>query len=430
LSALPPLDISQHAWRRAGRVLAWGGLVVAAVATLTPMHDPRGLAATTPLFCLVCGEAGGADVVSNLLLFLPLALGLRLSGWSWRRCVAAAAVVSFAVEFLQFVVVPGRDASLSDVLTNTASGAIGATVGGVLPGLADPGPTRASRLVLVGLGGALILLALSAWLLQPDLPRRRLTSHLAEGPAVGSFDGEVRWVQLNGRAMPALRPAPEARILRRELAAGHVDLAVDAVSGHPPRAGSWLFLLRSLRGDAIELSQARRRALLSVPARALRFRLFPPLVTLPDAFPADSGVPLSIRATERQRTITLDVSYGGTTRTTTFGITPAYGWVMLVSLPFGVTPGWVTAVCLALLYLPSGYWAAAAARPGRAVMFVASAIGLTLGLLGPAFGLAASPWSEWVAAAAGAAAGWALRRVAAYLQTRCASPSASESSSS
>jgi hypothetical protein len=430
VSALPPLDISSQAWQRAGRVLAWAGLIVAAVATLTPMHDPRGLASTTPLFCLVCGEAGGADVVSNLLLFLPFALGLRLSGWSWGRCVAAAAAVSFTVEFLQFVVVPGRDASLSDVLTNTASGAIGAALGGVLPNLVDPEPTRAGRLVLSGLAGALALLALSAWLLQPDLPRRRLTSHLAEGPAVGSFDGQVHAVHLNGREMPALRPAPDARVLRRELAAGHVDLAVDAVSGHPPRAGSWLFLLRSLRGDALEVSQMHRRALLSVPARAIRFRLFPPLVTLSDAFPADSGVPVTIRAAEHQRTVTLGVSHGGTTRSTTFGITPAYGWVMLVSLPFGVTPGWVTAVCLALLYLPVGYWAAAAARPAKAAIIVAGAIALTLGLLGPAFGLAASPWSEWVAALTGAVAGWALRRAAAYLQTRCASPSASESSSS
>ncbi|HET7426965.1 MAG TPA: VanZ family protein [Gemmatimonadales bacterium] len=430
MSALPPLDISSHAWQRAGRVLAWTGLVVAAVATLTPMHDPRGLASTTPLFCLVCGEAGGADVVSNLLLFLPFALGLRLSGWSWGRCVAAAAAVSFTVEFLQFVVVPGRDASLSDVLTNTASGAIGAALGGVLPNLVDPAPTRAGRLVFSGLAGALALLALSAWLLQPDLPRRRLTSHLAEGPAVGSFDGQVHSVHLNGREMPALRPAPDARVLRRELAAGHVDLAVDAVSGHPPRAGSWLFLLRSLRGDAIEVSQMHRRALLSVPARAIRFRLFPPLVTLSDAFPADSGVPVTIRAAEHQRTVTLGVSYGGATRTTTFGITPAYGWVMLVSLPFGVTPGWVTAIGLALLYLPVGYWTAAAARPARTAVVVAGVIALTLGILGPAFGLAPSPWSEWVAALTGAATGWALRRAAAYLQTRCASPFASESSSS
>ncbi|HET7241044.1 MAG TPA: VanZ family protein, partial [Gemmatimonadales bacterium] len=59
------------------------------------------------------------DVFLNLLLFVPLGAGLRLAGWRWRSVVLGAALVSFTVELLQYTVVTGRDASLSDLLTNT-----------------------------------------------------------------------------------------------------------------------------------------------------------------------------------------------------------------------------------------------------------------------------------------------------------------------
>src|SRR5262245_24849483 len=117
----------------AGVVLAVAGLFVIARATLTPSPDPNGLAQLTPLWCIVCGELGGSDVVANLLLFLPFAMGLRLAGLSWRRTVLVAAALSLTVELLQLVAIPGRDASLSDLLTNTSSGAIGATIAPWLP---------------------------------------------------------------------------------------------------------------------------------------------------------------------------------------------------------------------------------------------------------------------------------------------------------
>ena len=134
--------------QRLGLALALAGLAFVLVATLTPLSDPRGAAAATPLLCLVCGDQGGADVVDNLLLFLPLAIGLRLSGQSWRRTVLAAFLISFNVELLQYWLIPGRDTSLSDLLTNTASGAIGATIGAHLPGWFLPDRDRAISLAV------------------------------------------------------------------------------------------------------------------------------------------------------------------------------------------------------------------------------------------------------------------------------------------
>ena len=106
-----------------GRWLSALGLVAIAILTLRPVPTQAAASASTPLLCLVCGSNGGADVFLNLLLFAPLGVGLRLAGWRWRSVVATAALVSFAVELLQFTVVTGRDASLSDLVTNTTGAA-------------------------------------------------------------------------------------------------------------------------------------------------------------------------------------------------------------------------------------------------------------------------------------------------------------------
>jgi hypothetical protein len=401
------------------------------VATLTPSDDPRRASFLTPLLCLICGEQGGADVAANLLLFLPFAVGLRLAGWSWRRTVAAAASVSFTVELLQYLVITGRDASLSDVLTNTASGAMGAALGGVLPALTAPSPVRATRLLVGALAAPLALLAAWGWLLGPDMPPGRLMSRWAHvAPGIDVFDGRVRAVRLNGRAMPADGPPPDARRLRTEVAGGAIDLAAEVTSGAPVRIASWIYMFRVPSGGAVTLSQLRRRAVFAVPARALRFHFFPPTVTLADAFPAEPGAPVTLRAVERRRDLILSSSYGGRTRSVALGITPAYGWILVSPFQFGGgTERWMTALCLLLLYLPAGYWAASIGRPTRAVAGLGAGISLALAAVSPAAGLAPAPWTEWLGALAGAAFGWALRRAAAYLQTRCVSPSASESSS-
>lgn len=424
-------EAGARAWRRGGRLLALAGLAAILAATLSPSDNPRLASLLTPLLCLVCGEQGGADVAANLLLFLPFATGLRLAGWSWRRSLAAAVAVSFTVELLQYLAIAGRDASLSDVLTNTASGAMGAALGGVLPALTAPSPARAIRLLVGALAAPLALLAASAWLLGSDMPRGRLISRWAHvAPAFDVFDGRVQAVQLNQRVMPGDGPAPDARRLRAEVAGGSIDLTAEVTSGAPARIASWIYMLRVPSGEAVTLSQLRRRAVFAVPARALRFRFFPPTVTLADAFPAEPGVPVALRAVERERDLVLRSSYGGRTRSITLGITPAYGWILISPFQFGGgTERWMTALCLAWLYLPAGYWAASVGRPVRAAAGLAAGLALALVALPPAAGLASAPWTEWLGALAGGGLGWALRRAAAYLQTRCVSPSVSESSS-
>jgi len=403
------------------------------IATLTPVRDLQGLAAATPLLCLVCGDYGGADVAANLLLFLPLAVGLRLSGQSWGRTVLVCGLLSFTVELLQLRVVAGRDASLSDLLTNTTSAAVGATLGGLLPRMVGPRPREAAAFLAGGLAFLLLLLSASAWLLMPWVPDSPLLSHWAhEAPGFDVFTGRVESVYLDGAPMPSTGSPTDSAALRRRLAAGSFVLETEVVSGAPMADRSWIYTLRVPSGRALTLSQLRREARIEVPTRALRFRLWSASVTLPQGLPGRAGVPVRLSSSGRDGRVRLASTYDGRERSVELTISPAFGWVMIMPLELATGTGvrWITAIGLVAVWLPLGFWARRTGRPGAALTALAGGLVLALGVIPAAGGFPPVHWSEWLAGALGAAGGWALHRPAAYLEGRCASPSDIEFSSS
>ena len=113
-------DSTQHT-ALAGRLLTAAATACIGIATLLPSSGP---APPFRPFCLACGDLGGTDVVLNVLLFLPLGVGLGLQGTRRRTAISGMVAASLIIEFLQ-VFIPGRDANLGDVLTNSLGGAIG-----------------------------------------------------------------------------------------------------------------------------------------------------------------------------------------------------------------------------------------------------------------------------------------------------------------
>jgi len=417
--------------RNAGLVLAIAGFLFIARATLTPSPDPNGLAQLTPLWCIVCGELGGSDVVANLLLFLPFAMGLRLAGLTWRRTVLVAATVSFAVELLQLLAIPGRDASLSDLLTNTTGAAIGATIAHWLPVAIRPSPAQAARFLGAGTAGWLGALAVSAWLVTPGIAAGPLLSGWAG--ATGERDiffGEIHQVRLDGASMPRNGAPPDSAVIRRRLAGGEFRLEAEVNSGGPVAYPSWIYKLKAGRINQLTLFQLGRHAGVAVPVRGTGLRLRALTVTLAEAFPAVAGHTVRLKASAAGGVVTLRSTYGGVTHAIEFGLSPAYGWRLISPFQMGIGNGvrWFTAMLLALSVLPLAYWAARASAWVRWVLPVAIAAGLTLP--SAAVGLPPVHRSEWAGAALGALAGWALQRGAAYLERRCASLSASDFSSS
>ena len=142
--------------------------------------------------CFWCGHYALADAILNLLLFLPIGflLGLRHKGShvrTWAGLTALAVLIEVAQLFI-----PGRFATLSDILMNSAGAAIGIGLanqwrrGPVLRGRVTGGMT-----IVAGIVAACVTLG-STLLLSPSLPESGWFGQWT--PDLGhyeQYDGEV-----------------------------------------------------------------------------------------------------------------------------------------------------------------------------------------------------------------------------------------------
>ena len=417
---------------RWGRLITAGSVVAIAGLTLFPDPGAAAAAAKTRLLCLVCGDGGGVDVVLNLILFIPLGLGLRLAGVRMPRAVATAAAFSLTIELLQLTVVTGRDASLSDVMTNTLGGAFGAAVATRVPLLLFPGRREARRLLMGGALGWLALLGLSAWLLSPDYGDGELGSAWADIPAPEVFTGRVLEVSRSGVVQPRAGIPPDSAELRRDLRAGRIALAARVVTGPPSGGRRWIYVIGENGWPRLDLSRQGGDLVLGLPAHSQRLLLGTPSVLLKGAFPRDSGREVTVQAEAADGVVRLAAGSGPERREVTVPLSPAMGWTLIAPFGLGLGPRvpLLTAVLLFGLTLPLGYWGGRHRRPGPAASLLLATLVVGLGGIAALGGFPPVAWSEWLGAGAGAAAGWALVRVAAYLQARCGSPSTAESFSS
>ena len=428
MGSLPPPPI-----RWLGLLLAVSGSAAILGLTLFPTPGQAVFSARTPLHCLVCGEHGGADVFLNLLLFTPLATGLRLLGCSWRRVVAISASLSLAVEVLQYYVVPGRDASLSDLLTNTTGAAIAAGIAPHLGRLLAPDRVLARRLFVGSVALWLGVLTLSAIAVMPWVPSGRLRNDCTRSfDSPDTFSGTVRSVVLNGVLLPCDDELPGALPLRESLSRGEATLDVVALSGRPTGRRTLIHAVRVPRGFLVVLAQEGRSAAFTVPTLALRFRLYSPILRSPKAFPPREGIPVELHAGIHDRRMWISSSHSGKRRMVEVALSPSHGWSAL--LPWGIQMGrrlrLATAFWIGGLILPAAYWAGFIRNPVRGWAGVAAALAAGLGVLPSLTGYAPAHWSEWLGGFLGAALGWALHWSAAYLQSRCGSPSTGAYSSS
>ena len=418
--------------RLPGVILAVSGAAAILGLTLIPNPSQAAFAALTPFSCLVCGEHGGADVLLNLVLFAPMAVGLRLFGWSWGRVVVACAALSMTVELLQYSVLPGRDASLSDLLTNTAGGALAAWVGGRLGRILLPDGVLARRLSLGALAFWLGVTGFSAVALRPWSPGGWLRSECTRSQSTPHrFVGTVSQVRIDGATVPCDAELIPARPLRAALSRGDVRIDAAMRSGEATDGQRLIHAVRARSGFPLMLAQDGRAAAFTAPAMAGLFRLYSPVLRLRGAFPRQTGVPVEIAAGLHAGRMWVEASRPGFRERAEVALSPSFGWSLL--LPWGLQEGRPVRVPTGLwivgLILPAAYWVGFIGRPLLGLTGVAAALVTGLGLLPVLAGFPPVHWSEWLAGAAGIGLGWALHRLAAYLQSRCGSPSTSAYSS-
>ncbi|MGH7703642.1 MAG: VanZ family protein, partial [Gemmatimonadales bacterium] len=172
--------------RRIGAGLALMGLALVGSATLFPHPGDAYQTALTPFWCLVCGELGAVDVLLNVVLFVPYGMGLRWAGLSRRRSLALVALTTLLIEGLQFKLIAGRDASLSDLLTNTMGGAIGILLADHWRLATFPRSATSRRLGRIGAAAWPALWCLCGWSLGLALPRTTWWGQWA--PELGQFE--------------------------------------------------------------------------------------------------------------------------------------------------------------------------------------------------------------------------------------------------
>jgi hypothetical protein len=178
--------------------------------------------------------------------------------------------------------------------------------------------------------------------------------------------------------------------------------------------------------------QEGRTAVLGVPTVSQRLRLSALSLQLRDAFPSKAGVPLELQAGREGRRIWISSSYAETRRSVEMTLSPSFGWSTLMwwRLQSGPEFRALTALWLGILILPAGYWAGFISRPVWGLGGVAATLAAGLAVLHFLTGYPPPHWSEWLGGFLGAALGWALHWSAAYLQSRCGSPSTGAYSSS
>lgn len=411
--------------RRWGQVLTVAGVILIAAATLIPQ---TGHPDAMP-FCLFCGSLGGVDAVLNVFLFVPLGIGLALSGMRFRTAILAILIFSTLIELAQFFVVSGRDAAVGDVLTNVLGGTIGFSLSRWMNAWWNPSRDRAKALSAFWIVGWLFSQVLVSYALAPALPSTRYYGQIARVfENMATFGGKVLSATIDTVQIPDFGYA-KTEAFRDQLKRGANVRAVVIPAGPTPRVAPIVRIADDRQRQIVLLGQDRADVVFGVHAGATDLRLRPPLFRLADVFPADGSAAglrvsdtLDLSARYQSSGVDIRVSSNVSSRSRHYALFTALGWILFLPRQWYVqgTPFELAFSCLwfATLLLPLGYWMRFASTYSR---HSASKSGTTLGGLGVviliggcliplSFGLNPGPILTWLGAAAGLLAGAATAR--------------------
>jgi VanZ family protein len=408
---------------RLARALLFIAVATILVATLTPASGEPPL----PHACVLCAPDSIADAVSNVLLFAPLGLALAWLGWPLRRAVLAAALLSGFVELMQLWIIPGRDASITDVVTNTIGGCTGFIVFDAVRRLVLLA-TRTRRWLALGCGAiaAAGLLACGE-LLTPAFPptiyHGQWTANL--GGDLDWYRGRVRDARIGPYRLPSHRLEHQDEV--RRLLQDGARLQVRGLAGpRTDRLAPFFSIYDERRLEILLLGPDRDDFVLRYRMRASDWQFNQPDLRIPDAM------------RDIRRGDTLEVAFwhpaGGrgycvlVAARTTCGIAPSVGlgWSLLLypehlSRTLKAILG---ILFIAVFAVPIGF---GAGELTSALAGGALAAGALFGAPALAHGmLIASPPGEWLGLVLGLAVGLCLERLVRLLGPQVPNMSATQ----
>ncbi|HVM42394.1 MAG TPA: VanZ family protein [Gemmatimonadales bacterium] len=312
-------------------------------------------------WCILCGDAGLADFIANVILFVPVALALRFAGVPAWKIVVGLCLMSAAIEIVQLWI-PGRESALGDICANTLGAALGVALASWWP--------RRRRSAFAALGCAAAVLAAigtAGTLLLPRFPAEDYyVQWNGDRTPYPNYGGRVLSAAIGGMPLP-WAPLANSEAARERLQRGDT-LLVRVVAVPAPRWPSQLFGISDVRNlDLVVLAVEHDDFLFRLHTEAPSLLLREPDLRWPHALAGTAaGDTLTIAAWRTGRTNCLRLN--GRTRCGVAYATDQV-WTLIAALPLRFT-GWGTAVgwaFVALLGLAVGVLAPRSARGGLAV---------------------------------------------------------------
>jgi len=410
--------------RRAGLAIATTSLALIGFETLLP--EPG--AALSSHLCLLCGSLGGVSAILNILLFMPLGIGLALSGFPGKRAVISMCALSALVETAQLLI-PGRDSTIGDVLTNTLGGALGFAIGRYAFILLRPSPRIAVALTIGWSAVWLAIQTTSAFGFSPTFPPTRYFGQIAPRlEDLEEFRGRVLRASIADVLVSDSEFKDSPRV--RELLLGGATLTTTLLpSGATHDVAPIVRVADAREREIVLLAQSGEDLVFGVRTGAGVLRFRPLLFAVADVFQgassADSGPgtdTVTVGARYSARELAVSKQTVGPTHERRIPITASLGWTMLMPFQWYIegtnTELFLSAIWIACLLIPLGYWGVGITRVSEErdttrIRAMAVSIALALLYLGlvvvpQSFGMTAAPLGAWLAALTGILLGAAL----------------------
>jgi hypothetical protein len=360
---------------------------------------------------------------------VPLGVGLALTNVRGKVAIPAMASLSLFIELAQLIAIPGRNASLGDLLTNTMGGALGFILCVNATRWLRPSARTATKLAIGWFGLWLGIQSAASFGFSRALPSSQYYGQIARPLEIfAKFEGKVLSPKVGHQDVHDWGFSNSAQV-QQDLNDGE-PIVGGVLPAQPTQdLAPIIRVVDDKKREIVMLAQDRRSLVFGVRTGAAVLRLRQPLFALRGVFP-DSG---SRAASSMNDTLELEARYAATqvelggressrSIAHTFRIGPALGWTLVAPTQWYID-GRPVEVLLSYLWsfalvLPLGYWTSHTIRsrtelPRKSAvpLLAAVAVGaLTIGLVvvPQAFGLASAAVSDWLVAIAGLAGGLLL----------------------
>jgi hypothetical protein len=356
--------------------------------------------------CLICGDGGLADAIVNVILFIPLGAAAALTGRSTLAALVIGAALSGGVEFAQIALIPGRDASIGDLVFNTLGAAAGVGLVKTSWWWLGYDRVRSSRLSLAAAVIAAAIVAGTGVLLVPQTPERAyfvmwrpMLRHL------DPYDAPVKSVTIDGHALLPSRIEQPTHV--RELLHAGAPIRVNAVVGsRTSRQAAMFAIYDELKREVVLIGPDRDDLVFRLRMRAALARLEQPAIRVVDGW--RNLVPGSeITVTARRSGRNYCVGFGPRPPCT-LGFSAGVGWSLLLRFEHWPAPLQTASnmLWLGILGLAVGFWA----RRRWESLCAVSILAVSIVVVPACVGLMSTPAHEALAAIAGVGLGAVLAR--------------------